>query len=256
MSISSYSEVDPLIEELASNIRLIIGEKLLGLYLHGSLVWGDFDPQSSDIDLWAALTSIINDLEFEQLKQMHKDFALLHNQWDDRVEVCYISVDALKTVKSRKSQIVNISPGEPIHRLKINKEWLMKWYLLRERSKILFGPSPDTMIETISKDEFIQCIKDHVQSWGRWLQEMPHDSYALSYAVLTLCRALYSCKTGEQTSKKQAAQWAQLEIPVWSGLILEAMQWKKAGRNPELDEISFQKVAEFVNVIQKLILKM
>ena len=187
---------------------------------------------------------------------MHKDIAFRHSQWDDRVEVCYISTGALKTVKSRQSQIVNISPGEPIHRLEIDKQWLMKWYLFRERSKILFGPSPETMIEYISKDEFIQCIKDHIRNWDRWLQEMPHNRYALSYAVLTMCRALYTCKTGEQTSKKEAAQWAQQEIPAWSGLILEAMQWKKEGRDTELDEISFQKVAEFVQFIQKLILAM
>ena len=160
---TSYPHVNSLLTDLFLRIRKVLGDKLVGLYLGGSLVLGDFDERISDIDLVAALSSDSADTEFDQLQQMHADFIGDHKEWYDRIEVCYISTDALKTVKSRTSPIVNISPGEPMHRMESSKAWMMNWYLTREKSIILFGPSPKTIIEPISKEEYIQSVKDHMK---------------------------------------------------------------------------------------------
>jgi len=45
-----YADVNELLELLSSGIHKILPDKLLGLYLYGSLVTGDFDTQCSDID--------------------------------------------------------------------------------------------------------------------------------------------------------------------------------------------------------------
>ena len=111
-----YADINQLLKLLLSGIQKILGAKLIGLYLYGSLVIGDFDPNISDIDLVAALSFDIDDKEFGTLQKMHDDFANNHKQWDDRIEVCYISVVALHAVRSHTSQIANISPGEPFHR--------------------------------------------------------------------------------------------------------------------------------------------
>ena len=254
MQPTPYSDVNELIEKLLLRIKSILGSKLTGLYLAGSLVIGDYDPKTSDIDLLAALSSGIDEKEFEALEKMHHAMANEHREWDDRVEVTYISVNALKSVKSHTSQIVNISPGEPFHRVEAEKEWLMKWYLYREKSKTLFGPSPKTLIEPISKEEFIESVKDHARSWGEWVEGMKN-RYAQSYAILAMCRALYSYKTGDQVSKKKAAEWAQKEIPEWSGLIQNAIIWKEAGKDTQADEINFPKTVQFVNYVRSLILE-
>ena len=39
-----------LLDELVADIRGVIGDDLLGLYLYGSAVTGGFDPGASDID--------------------------------------------------------------------------------------------------------------------------------------------------------------------------------------------------------------
>jgi predicted nucleotidyltransferase len=39
-----YPDVDELLESLHSRIRAVLGERLAGLYLYGSLTTGDFDP--------------------------------------------------------------------------------------------------------------------------------------------------------------------------------------------------------------------
>ncbi|MBT3189561.1 MAG: nucleotidyltransferase domain-containing protein [Anaerolineae bacterium] len=45
-----YPEVNTIVDHLFVNIKKILGEQFVGLYLHGSLITGDFNLESSDID--------------------------------------------------------------------------------------------------------------------------------------------------------------------------------------------------------------
>src|SRR5260370_12734072 len=47
---TSYSEVNTVLGLLLSEVRALVGEELLGMYLYGSLSLGAFEPGSSDID--------------------------------------------------------------------------------------------------------------------------------------------------------------------------------------------------------------
>ena len=242
-----YADINQLLEILLSSIHKILGQKLIGLYLYGSLVIGDFDPNISDIDLVAALSSDIDDKEFAELQKMHHDFAKKYKEWDDRIEVCYISVAALLAVRSRTSQIANISPGEPFHRRESSIEWLIDWYVVREKGITLFGPSPKTIIEPISKDEFIRSVKAHAKAWRVWINDM-HNRKSQAYAILTICRALYTYRNGEQVSKKQAAVWAEQEFPEWSSLIQNALLWRADWRNEQIDHAdTFPETLRFVH---------
>ncbi|HKV58620.1 MAG TPA: aminoglycoside adenylyltransferase domain-containing protein [Ktedonobacteraceae bacterium] len=250
MQVTPYTHVNELLELILSSLQRILGTKLVGLYLYGSLVIGDFDPDISDIDLVVALSSEIDEKEFEALQKMHTDFAQQHREWDGRIEVCYISVAALKTVRSRTSTIANISPGEPFHRKESSREWLSDWHLVREKGVTLFGPSPKEVIEPISKDEFIQAIKAHARAWGEWIHDM-HTWNGQTYAILTMCRALYTCTNGEQVSKKQAGIWAQQALPEWSQLIQNAIMWREGRRNEQVDdEATFAETKRFMDFVR------
>jgi hypothetical protein len=253
MEITTYPQVNEILDILIIRLKNILGEKLVGLYLDGSLVWGDFDPNISDIDLLAAVSSDINDQEFAALKEMHESLVSEHKEWDDRIEVCYISTDALKKVKSEIHPVVNISPGEPIHYRRSNKEWLINWYITREKGKTLFGPNPKTLIEPISKREFIQCVKNHAKSWSNWITTMPKNAFAQSYARLSMCRALYAYKLGDQVSKKQAALWAINTYPQFSEVVHEALLWRNGPKHSPQNENAYLKTVQFIKEIQKII---
>src|SRR6266487_2752111 len=227
---TAYADINELLESLLSSMQKILGEKLVGVYLYGSLVIGAFDPTISDIDLVAALASDLDDKE-----------------WDDRIEVCYISLAALQTVKTGTSQVANISPGEPFHTRETSLEWLISWYVVRETSITLFGPKPTTIIEPISKDEFLQRIRAHIKAWDEWIHDM-HNRKTQAYAILTMCRALYTLKYGKQVSKKQAALWAEKEFPEWASLIENALLWRQAWRDEDVDhDATFPDTLRFVH---------
>lgn len=243
---TSYEDINSLIQLLLSQIKEILGEKLVGFYLDGSLVLGDFDNDISDIDLVAALSSDMDDAEFEALKRMHTNFSQEYKEWEDRIEVCYITTSALASVKSKTSTIANISPSEPFHRRESNIEWIMNWYVLREKSITLFGGPAKIFVEPISKDEFVQAIKAHISSWRKYVDDM-HKRKGQAYSILTMCRALYAIKNGEQVSKKQAAEWAMKELPEWSGLIQNAIEWRETKNESQVNhESTFPESKKFV----------
>jgi len=65
-----------------------------------------------------------------------------------------------------------------------------------------------------------------------------------------MCRALYACKNGEQVSKKRAAAWAKNELPEWSYLIQNALDWRKDWRNWQINhEASYPETVKFVYFI-------
>jgi predicted nucleotidyltransferase len=254
MNVTDYADINSLLDALLSQMQAILGQKLAGLYLYGSLVWGDFDYDISDIDLLAATATEIDEKEFAQLKAMQDELAQNYNQWDNRLEIAYVSLEALRTFKTCQSQIAIISPGEPFHWKEAGKDWLINWYVVQEKGLTLFGPPPQSVIEPISKAEYLQAVREQAGEWREYITRARQSRPYQGYAILTMCRALYAFKNGEQVSKKQAALWAQKELPEWAGLIQNAFMWREDSRNTQIDQtVTYPETAEFVNFVSNLI---
>lgn len=221
-----YPYIDEMLNFLLVRLPFILGQKWVGGYLYGSLVTGDFDETVSDIDLVMALSADLDEIEFAALDKMHNDFVATYPNWENRLEIAYIA--GLGTFKSAPAspKIGIISPGEPFHIIEMDKGWLMNWYIVREKGVTLFGPSPKTVIEPVSQAEYAAMVRSHALRWSAdWIGKH-HGSQA--YAILTMCRALYTLRFGEQPSKIQAAAWAKQELPEWAGLIDGALGWRQA----------------------------
>jgi predicted nucleotidyltransferase len=202
-----YPDVNDVIALLLVQIQQILGARLVGCYLYGSLVTGDFDPADSDIDLVAVLASEPDEDDCAALLAMHRDFAEQHERWDDRIEVAYLSWHALRTYRTQTSAIAVISPGEPFHMKDAGSGWLLNWYVVRERGVALAGPLPQTLNAPISHGEFLVAVYRQAHEWRGWVRRSALRK-PQSYAILTICRALFSLTTGAYGSKDQAAIWA------------------------------------------------
>ena len=236
------------IKELLTKTKETLGNKLVGLYLTGSSVLGDFDEKISDLDFVAAVSEDLNDQEFEALKKMHQEFANKYPEWNDRIDVCYVPTNDLKKAKTGMGKLAKISAGEPLNRRELNKERIVLWYLTREQSLTLFGPDPKTIIEAISKEEFIEAVKIHAKGWVEYVKDTENSRPSQAYAILTLCRALYAINNTEQVSKKKAASWVIEKYPEWSNLINEALKWRENYRDEENNgEETYPETVKFVN---------
>lgn len=242
---SEYPEINQLLEELLADIQNILQDRLVGFYLYGSLVWGDFDVDISDVDLLAAIASNITGDEFNALKVMHDNIAARFPTWDNRIEVQYFSAAGLKTFKTQSSPMGNISPGEPFHIIKAGREWLMNWYFVQEFGVTLYGPPPATLIDHVSHDEFIRRVKDDAVVWRERINHLSNATDQ-SYAILTLSRALYTVTHRQHVSKRQAVEWASAEVPQWSALIQNAFIWRKDPSYGTANLTETQQLAHFL----------
>jgi hypothetical protein len=58
-----------------------------------------------------------------------------------------------------------------------------------------------------------------------------------AYAILTMCRCLYTLEHGTVVTKAVAARWAQEKLGArWAGLIERAMRWPGGEQLEDLDE--------------------
>ncbi|HEY4832239.1 MAG TPA: nucleotidyltransferase domain-containing protein [Waddliaceae bacterium] len=79
---TSEKDVEEILIYLSNGIKEILDKNLIGLYLFGSLTYGDFNPENSDIDLVAILDKPISHLQLDQIKQMHIEAKKLYEKWD------------------------------------------------------------------------------------------------------------------------------------------------------------------------------
>lgn len=217
----------PVLADIQEAITSVLGENLVGLYLYGSCITGDFDEGVSDVDLLAVLDDDLSDEQLGALASRHDAIARRHPQWDDRIEVVYISRGGLANFREQPSPAAVISPGEPFHAIEAGDDWLITWYPARQNGVALIGPTPDAVIPQVSRDEYVEAVRKHMASFPPRVMGTPPLG-SLAYAILTMCRGLYTVELGEQVSKAQAAAWAERRLPEWSGLIRNALLWRQS----------------------------
>ena len=236
--------VGKLVDELRADLVRRLGADLVGLYAYGSLVLGDFDPVRSDLDLLTALSREVAETELAALRDVHGEFVRRHPAWEDRVEVVCVSTSALRTFKVRASTAAVVSPGEALHLERVGREWLIDYHLVREHGVALVGPPPSTLIAEVSRDELLEAVREYL---ARWRGELPASATRgpQRYAVLTMCRGLYTLQHGRHVSKKAAAEWAQRELPEWAPTIERALA---AANDDPASEADRRETARFVEL--------
>jgi hypothetical protein len=238
------SGVWTLVDELRDDLAERLGDDLAGLYVFGSLVLGDFDDARSDIDLLAAVRSPVGDRHVGAVAGVVDRFVARHPEWADRVELLCAPLAVLRSHLAGVGEVVRVSPGEPTHRGPASPHWLTDLYVVQERGVVLLGPPVADVLPRIDREEFRRCVRDNVVEWRAWAQESAAEVF-LGYAVLTLCRALYACATGEQASKPAAGRWVAQRHPQWTQLVRSALEWRAAGSR-RLDMDAQADVARFV----------
>lgn len=245
--VNTKDNADNILDQLMTGLRTNLRQRLVGVYLYGSLITGDFDSGISDIDLVVVMTEELDKARFNELHQLHEQVVERHPDWDDRLELAYISSAALRTFRSQHSTIGIISPGEPFHLVRAGEDWLISWYALREDGVALVGPPITSLIDPISVDEYLRSVQDHITAYRTAVNETANKQF-LSYIVLTVARGAFTLTHGRPASKRKAAAWAKERYPQWSDLIEKA--WRRRA-NPRSDRLSTEQtrseVTAFVN---------
>lgn len=227
-NVTPYPVINTLLTECAEGLKRLLGEKLVGLYLTGSLAYGDFVPERSDIDLQAVVRSPLAADELKCVERLHKQIEARCPQWADRVECSYVPLALMRELTPPATPRPWWGFGSWYAEAPAGNEWIINHYLLSRHGIVLEGPDFNELIPPIDIHLVRQAsAKDLFQEWvpktndSAWLS----NSHYQSYLVLNLCRILNTVIHGEPSSKKVAGQWVKAKYPEWKNLIEEAERW-------------------------------
>lgn len=241
-----YIDVNQVLHHFFLKIQVILGSRFIGMYLYGSLACGDFNHDSSDIDIIVVCKGEIDNDHFSMLTNMHDEFDRSKSPWAQRVEIAYIGEDALLGTAPKTALYPQIENGGQLRRAALESDWTFQSYSLHEFGIVVAGPELRGILKPIESNNLQHAAlnitkiwEEHAQNdsdWLRWL--LIRCNQAL--VVLTLCRFLYTHHTGTIGSKQKAARWAQQSLDhKWIPLIeysLNGQQDKINASNKEFDD--------------------
>ena len=232
-----YPDVNEILNVLFSNVQSVLGDQLVGMYLHGSLANGGFDKYS-DIDVFVVLKDNISEELFTALKPMHLEMAKLDSPWAVQLEAAYIPEAALRCSNPSGIRYPHLDrgTGEVLHWMSAESDWNIYRHILRERGIVISGPDPKTWIDPVSSHDLRMAVAQGLPLWFNPILGNPTEISKRgfqSFFVLSICRMLYTLRYGEILSKADAAEWGIGNLdPIWKPLIQRALLGRQ---NPDLD---------------------
>lgn len=200
-----------------------LGENLVGLYAYGSVFEATFDPVRSDVDCIAVTGQPLTADEFRRLDDDLAQRAAA-DAWFDRLQLSLLIRDAVLSDDPRAClyQFGELtrsgSDGNPL-----------VWMDVLQRGGVLFGAETESFLPEITPGVFREALVREVGYLREELITKPKSKWRDKptyriYAVLTLCRILYSARTGGLASKAGAGKWALSEVSSrWHPLIRKAL---------------------------------
>lgn len=233
-----YPDVNAVLQALLSGLRAVLGDRFVGLYLHGSLAGGDFDPQRSDVDFLVVTTEKLPEETVAALNAMHDRLAAAGG-WAQKLEGAYIPRQALRRYDPALARHPWLGVDGHFEVERLGSDWVLQLHVIREQGVVVAGPDPKTLIDPVRPDDLRRAARATLREW--WAPQLDDHTRLRSreyqvYAVLTMCRALYTLEHGSIAPKSPAARWAQGRLGErWAGAIERALAWPRGGQADELD---------------------
>lgn len=240
-----YPDVNAVLHVLLSDVQTILASQFIGLYLYGSLATGDFDPHRSDIDFVVVTASELANDMVSALEAMHARMMASGSKWARKLEGTYIPQRALRRYDPNAAPCPCVNEGK-FYVARHESDWIIQRYILREHGVTVVGPALHPLIDPVQPEDLRRAVRGFLREW--W-SPMLHDPARLrsseyqAYAVLTMCRALYTLQHGDVVSKPVAARWAQQALGGWQAALIEwALAWQP--------EASLDKFSETLDLIR------
>ncbi len=242
-NITPYPDVNNVLNRLKTDVKAALGKQFIGMYVHGSLAAGDFNIKTSDIDFIVITNGVLSADSISQLRSIHKSIINSDLNLGKKLEGSYIPLSILKENNPPDTPRPYINEGE-FHLGRSGWEWILEKSVLLQNGIIVEGPFLKEFINPISSDDLKHATCKILNEWWRpMLQDTTRlecDGYQ-AYAILSMCRALYTLKYGVIASKPVAATWVKKELnKEWVTIINLALR----------DNIGVEKLDEVLDFIR------
>ena len=243
-------QTDSLLNGFVEQSKRILQDNLVGVYLHGSLVMGCFNPQKSDIDLIIVIDKPISD----SVKRAYLDMVVQFNALAPKkgIEMSIVLREVCKPFVYPTPFELHFSAGyldwykdDPDDYIRemngTDKDLAAHFTIINKRGRCLYGaPIKDVFAEVPSSD-YMDSIWFDVEGAAEEITEYP------MYLTLNLARVLAYKKEGLVLSKKEGGDWALEHLPAeYRPLIADAMREYSESAEIVYDDMLAKRYAEYV----------
>lgn len=208
--------MEALLREFTDLSREILGQSLVGVYLHGSAAMGCFNPGKSDLDLLIVVENTLPD----DVKRRCMDMVVRLNESGPakgiemsiiRRDVCrplvyptpfelHFSVAHLDWFRSDPDGYVRGMKGT-------DRDLAAHVQILYHRGRKLFGAEIREVFGPVLEDVYFDSIRFDIETAAEDVLRDP------MYMILNLCRVLAYKKDRLILSKQEGGQWGMEHIP-------------------------------------------
>jgi predicted nucleotidyltransferase len=207
------------IKRFVRDSRAILGDNLVGIYLHGSLAMGCFNPERSDIDLLVVTHRSMS----PETKRLTAGLMLAQSGAPRPLEVSWVLESELKHWRQPFPYDLHFSEGwRKRFEANLNRlDWEM-WgsdakfdpdlaahftILLRRGGVVLFGPPVPQIFPVVPTSDYIDALLFDFEEARDEIVKNP------VYGVLNLLRVFWYLRDGQISSKEEAGRWGAKVLP-------------------------------------------
>ena len=246
-----YAEVNELLNLLLWNVKRILDNQFVGMYLYGSLASGDFDPETSDIDFLVVTAEALPEEKIAELEAMHNETWATSHRRAGELEGSYVPRDLIRRHDPDGAPCPTVNEGK-FFVDKRGSDWIIQRHVVREYGVVVEGPDPRTLIDFVSPDDIRGAVLGILQEWWfpmledpAWLRD--HGGKYHAFAVITMCRVLHALEHGTIVSKPKAVRWARGKLgEPWMTLIDKVVA---VSRHQQHDDF-LKETLDFIRFVQ------
>lgn len=231
--------VHPRIHQIISEYMKLLNERrpglIEGLYIYGSIAYGDYSLSLSDIDFIAVSKHRLEHSDFAEIVEIHR---LMQKSYPKPpLEGIYLTWEDI-------GRLENIKPYPYYHAGKMHESGYFElnrvtWYELRTCGITILGPEVSELAIDMEWELLIRDMEQNLNSyWRNWIEQsgQPLSLKSLSllchrgvaeWGVLGITRLFYTFRENQITTKFRAGEYALGVVPEkWHRIITECMNYR------------------------------
>lgn len=247
------SAIQEQIDTLLAHLRTVLSGNLLGIYLHGSLAMGNFNPERSDIDL-LAVTSHRMPVE---IKRDIVELLLRSSLAPRPIEISFLVEQEMHPLRHPLPFDLHYSEAwreryrEALHNstwwawndeTRYDNDLAAHLTITRTRGICLYGKPAREVLPAVPPEYYARAIIGDFDDALREREQMP------VYFVLNTCRVLAFLRGDHILSKDEGGSWALQALPEEQHAIVAwALDvYRGESASTQADHVALEQFAHFV----------
>jgi predicted nucleotidyltransferase len=247
MQLEAPQEISQLLSAIVTQCTSLLGDNLVGMYLHGSLAMGSFNPDSSDVDFLVVTKHQLTPAKRREMAQCM--LRLSERAPRKGLEMSVITQEVLRDFKHPTPYEFHFSNewkeryrNDTVDYSKddlVDGDLAAHFTITKARGLVLSGKAIDAVFPDIPEQHYTASI---LADASEILSNMGSNPV---YNVLNLCRVKAFLEAGFITSKREGGEWALLHAtPFQADIIGQALAEYTNSQKQEWDQRALQRFGQ------------